>query len=456
MRTPKVTVIIPVYNAQNYLSECIDSVLRQTMQDFEVICIDDGSSDDSYSILKKYAETEERVVLFSQTNQGVSTARNVGIDKARGEYIYFLDSDDYIEPNMLEIAYKEMESKSLDILYFETFAFGEEGIPQNIVDDKNKYYAVKFDYNAVYGGKELLCKMRVNYDYSCSVCKQVIRKQFLLDSQIRFYQGIIHEDELYTLQTMMLAKRAEFIHRVLHHRRLRANSIMTRPIGFDSVFGYFVCLKEAYRFLLQNECTENELNSIFSLFRSFLVNARNQYGKLSEQEQKKRNMLLENDKFLFNLAIADSLDLIKQRDKVTGEKQSLIRDRDAIEKKLSEKEQNFVKAEREKADVEKKLMEAEQKVAKAEQEKADVEKKLTETEQKVAKAEQEMKKKDEEAATILEKLNKTETIIEKERIVTYKQMSEMASKLVNAEKALLQERKIYFEKLTELQNNNRY
>ena len=101
MRTPKVSVIIPVYNAQNYLSECIDSVLRQTMQDFEVICIDDGSSDDSYSILKKYEETDERVVLLSQTNQGVSAARNVGIDKTRGEYIYFLDSDDYIEPNML-------------------------------------------------------------------------------------------------------------------------------------------------------------------------------------------------------------------------------------------------------------------------------------------------------------------------------------------------------------------
>ncbi|SFE41154.1 glycosyltransferase, partial [Succiniclasticum ruminis] len=428
MGIPKVSVIIPVYNAQNYLSECIDSVLRQTMQDFEVICIDDGSSDDSYSILKKYAETEERVVLFSQTNQGVSTARNVGIDKARSEYIYFLDSDDYIEPNMLEIAYKEMESKSLDILYFETFAFGEEGIPQNIVDDKNKYYAVKFDYNAVYGGKELLCKMRVNYDYSCSVWKQMIRKSFLFESQVRFYQGIIHEDELYTLQTMLLARRVEFIHRVLHHRRLRANSIMTRSIGFDSVFGYFVCLKEAYRFLLQNECTENELSSLLSLLRSFSVNARNQYGRLSEQEQKKRNMLSENDKFLFNLAIADSLDLIKQRDKVTGEKQNLVRDRDAIAKKLIEKENSFVMIEQAKADVARKLAETEQKTVKAEQEKADVVKKLAETEQKAVKAEQ---AKADVARKLAEAEQKAEKV-EQEKADIAKKLTETEQKAVKA------------------------
>ena len=242
MDKPKISVIIPVYNAQQYLKECIESVLQQTLQEFEIICVDDGSGDASDTILNKYAETDDRFVLLSQTNKGVSAARNAGIKAAKGEYIYFLDSDDYVEPDALETACKLLEAKKLDIVYFDTFAFGEEGIQQADIDAKNRYYARNHAYDAVYTGKNLLYKMLENREYSCPVWKQVIRKDFLEKNNICFYDGIIHEDELYTLQTMLLAKRVAYIPKTLHHRRLRKDSIMTRPVDFNSVYGYFVCV----------------------------------------------------------------------------------------------------------------------------------------------------------------------------------------------------------------------
>ena len=97
-----VSVIIPVYNLAKYLSKCLESVLAQTYANFEIIAIDDGSTDDSAAILKKYAEKDKRVKPILKANGGVSSARNAGLDKAEGEYIFFLDGDDWIEPETLE------------------------------------------------------------------------------------------------------------------------------------------------------------------------------------------------------------------------------------------------------------------------------------------------------------------------------------------------------------------
>ena len=332
----KVSVIIPVYNAQKYVKECIDSVLHQTLQDFEIICIDDGSVDHSGLILKEYAAKDDRVVLFSQTNQGPSTARNVGINSARGQYIYFLDSDDFIESDALETACREMDNKRLDIVYFDTYAFGEEGITQKAIEDKNKYYARSCDYPAIFTGEELLYALLKNHDYSCPVWKQVIRRDFLRQHQIRFYDGIIHEDELYTIQTMMLAKRVAYIERVLHHRRLRSGSIMTRSIDFQSVYGYFICVKEAYPFLLERGCNAVRLHQLLALLRSMTFNARNQFLMLEEVEQKEFDELSEKDKFLFQIGIADYTNSIKQRDRITENNKILLREKEALNKKVSE------------------------------------------------------------------------------------------------------------------------
>ena len=196
MTEPKISVIIPVYNAQDYLMECIESVLKQSYQDFEVICIDDGSSDRSGEILKKFAEKDKRVIIITQNNKGVSIARNKGIQQAKGKYIYFLDSDDYIEEDALEICSQALEKKALDAVYFDTIAFGEEDFSIEFIEEKNRYYARNHDYPAIYTGEELLCKLIENHEYTCNVGKQIIRRELLTDNNIIFYDGITHEDEL--------------------------------------------------------------------------------------------------------------------------------------------------------------------------------------------------------------------------------------------------------------------
>ena len=115
---PQVSVIIPVYNTEKFLAECLDSVLAQTMQDFEVICVDDGSTDDSPEILEEYAAKDGRITVLRQQNSFAGTARNSGIDYARGKYLYFLDSDDFISPKLLEKAVSRAEETEADIVVF--------------------------------------------------------------------------------------------------------------------------------------------------------------------------------------------------------------------------------------------------------------------------------------------------------------------------------------------------
>ncbi|MDR2066733.1 MAG: glycosyltransferase family 2 protein [Endomicrobium sp.] len=116
MANLKVSVIIPVYNTEEYLKQCLDSVCNQTLKDIEIICINDGSSDGSLSILKEYASKDKRIIVISQDNQGAGAARNVGLEVAKGKYVAFVDSDDWVELNMLEKLYPKAEETSADIV----------------------------------------------------------------------------------------------------------------------------------------------------------------------------------------------------------------------------------------------------------------------------------------------------------------------------------------------------
>ena len=111
MTTPLISVIVPIYNVEEYLSGCLESILSQNFSDFEIICIDDGSTDESGSILEMYASKDSRIRTVHQENKGLSSARNVGLDMARGEYIAFCDSDDYYHPDFLKKLYYNIYRK---------------------------------------------------------------------------------------------------------------------------------------------------------------------------------------------------------------------------------------------------------------------------------------------------------------------------------------------------------
>ena len=116
---------MPVYNVESYLEESLQRILTQTFQDIEIICVNDGSTDRSEAILKSIAKKDLRVIVINQSNQGQSAARNVGVKTAHGKYIYFMDSDDKLEENAIEILYREAEKEELDLLLFDGTSFYE-------------------------------------------------------------------------------------------------------------------------------------------------------------------------------------------------------------------------------------------------------------------------------------------------------------------------------------------
>ena len=116
---PLVSVIIPVYNVEEYLRQCLDSVREQTLSDIEIICVNDSSTDGSLSILEEYAKKDPRIQVVTQPNGGAGAARNKGLSMAAGKYLSFLDSDDFFEPDMLELAYKKAEEDKADFVVFD-------------------------------------------------------------------------------------------------------------------------------------------------------------------------------------------------------------------------------------------------------------------------------------------------------------------------------------------------
>lgn len=138
---PRISVIVPVYNVEEYLERCLTSIVNQTYKDLEIICINDGSTDNSLEILKAFAQKDVRIIIIDQPNQGLSSARNIGISRATGEYISFIDSDDYIDENTYTTITNQL-SNDIDMVSFGTTIFGEAFTEKRRGDEK--YYRIKF------------------------------------------------------------------------------------------------------------------------------------------------------------------------------------------------------------------------------------------------------------------------------------------------------------------------
>ena len=125
---PKISIVIPVYNTAKYLEECLDSLLKQTLKDFEVILVNDGSKDNSLEILNAYAKKDSRFIIIDKKNEGQGIARNIAIEKSCGRYLLCMDSDDWLENNALELAYNKMSQEDVDVLFFDYYKYFEKTI----------------------------------------------------------------------------------------------------------------------------------------------------------------------------------------------------------------------------------------------------------------------------------------------------------------------------------------
>ncbi len=254
---PHISVLIPVYNVKEYLSACLDSVLKQTFQDFEVICINDGSTDNSLDILNQYAQKDNRIHIILQENQGVSVARNTGLSNAKGDYITFLDSDDMIAPTFLETLITALEKNPS--AQFAWCDFKEE-IPNSFIKtDISTFITVKNPLDHFILRK----KPRIG----ASSCAKLYKKQVL--NNLEFPKGLTVGEDLIFLYTLLLqSKVAVYVSEVLYFYRIRENSAMHKPLTQKRLDDEIEVTKRL--FLLMQE---NELNKTTKkVFASYIAN----------------------------------------------------------------------------------------------------------------------------------------------------------------------------------------
>ena len=209
MEGVKVSVVVPVYNVEKYLRDCLESVINQDFKEIEIICVNDGSKDDSQKILEEYSEKDSRIHIIVQENQGVSCARNVGIRCAKGEYICFLDSDDMLESSALREIYEYAKSKQLDILHYDAECLYEND-KLRINECKDEYYTKKKSYVGPITGKEMFCQLIEADDYCEAAWLMFIRKQWLVETNICFEPNILYEDSLLSIEDSVAKYMPEF------------------------------------------------------------------------------------------------------------------------------------------------------------------------------------------------------------------------------------------------------
>ena len=217
------SVIIPVYNMERYLRECLDSVLNQSFSEWEAICVNDGSTDSSEEILNEYALKDNRLKVVIQSNGGLSAARNSGIKIATGDYILFLDSDDWLEPNALEYLAHRIDGE--DMISFSGRLYFEDKGQYHAPDQLNEMiYSDGMDY---YNDNALHPR---DFAFVC-VVHRAYRRDFLSKRGLCFKEGIYHEDNLFTPIACYWAEKVKVANACLYNYRVRKDSItkMTTP-----------------------------------------------------------------------------------------------------------------------------------------------------------------------------------------------------------------------------------
>jgi len=241
----KISIIIPVFNVEGYVEECLASACSQTIDELEIICIDDGSTDNSLALLERWEKKDSRIKVFrNDRNRGLSYTRNCGMKHAQGKYIHFLDSDDKLFPNALDRLYRLAEREKTDCIYFgaEPIYEGESSYCRT---DRIVY---KKTYPGIFRGQELFRKIMDNNEWIAPVQFQFLNHDFLKKNDLHFFDGILHEDELFTFQTMLLAKRTMCLNEKYYEYRFRNNSIISSPITQDRIKGLIVVYMEMLKF----------------------------------------------------------------------------------------------------------------------------------------------------------------------------------------------------------------
>lgn len=268
-QTPKISVIVAAYNAERYIGRCLDSILAQTMSDFEIIVVNDGSTDGTPAILDGYASKDSRVHVIHKENGGVASARQAGLDAAQGEYTIHADSDDWVEPEMLEEMYAAACANHSDMVFCDFYEIHKDQIKYNSQRPES------YDRLTIFGQTFNIL--------SGSLCNKLIKRTCFLDYQISFEQGVNYEeDKLVCLKILSHDIVVTYLEKAFYHYDLVQNSASLSSIGkplarvdileriaqycdISPVQSYYdrAILYNAYQSLVQARVSNKEFVSVF-------------------------------------------------------------------------------------------------------------------------------------------------------------------------------------------------
>lgn len=238
----QLSIIIPVYNVEQYLAKCLDSVLHQNIaiSEYEVIVVNDSSPDGSLAIAEEYARKNSNIKIVTRPNGGLSAARNTGLEHALGEYVWFVDSDDWIEENCLSRLLSIATLESLDILCFNLLI--------SYADGRNDKYSIKTQKSdKVLQGKSFVCDVKM----PPAAWVALYKRSFLLSNGLKFYESILHEDQEFTPRAYYLANRIMYVEDYVYHYFQRPGGIMKSPNPKKATDLLKVC-ESLYLFAINN------------------------------------------------------------------------------------------------------------------------------------------------------------------------------------------------------------
>lgn len=284
----KISIIIPIYNMEKYLRKALNSCINQTLKEIEIICIDDCSTDKSSEILKEYTQKDSRIKIITQKiNQGQGVARNIGIKQAIGEYIMFLDPDDWYELCACETAYKQITKNNNDIVLFNFFYYNNEtkkfSISENYTNALNNYK----HYNN-------LSTLKDNVPYSNYCVIKIYSRQFLIKNKFKFTPTRCAEDNPFAIKTTLAATSISVLNEFLYNYRiinfkkdkLRKQTINKRVQNWHEAFDN---RELTYQILLTNKiCTKDFHNSVLEWYINKNTSELNHYIKLLNTKQKNK------------------------------------------------------------------------------------------------------------------------------------------------------------------------
>ncbi len=247
----KVSVIIPVYNVEDYLRKCLDSVINQTFRDIEILCIDDSSEDTSPQILEEYAQKDDRIILRRISKVNVGAVRNIGLKAARGKYVIFWDADDWFELTAIERMYSRSEETDAQVCICDASDF------DSVTEKKMYHNYIRKPYPETDTFCITDCVDRIFQITSSNCWNRLIRKDFLEENDIYFPESDIIEDEAFSMLTLSLAKRITLVKkRLIHYRANRPQSLMNKIEQRNSpaVNGFWEC----YRLMNKRGLLDND------------------------------------------------------------------------------------------------------------------------------------------------------------------------------------------------------